>query len=92
MRQALLPQNSNKTIFFESKQTIQKTIFSKLIGLSTTRHEKLCIALLQRLETEMEAANVLHRRETGSKKVAKAKNKRRRELQNLICSVNYDRR
>ena len=34
--------------------------FSKLVGLSMTRHEKLCIALLQRLETEMEVANVLH--------------------------------
>jgi len=66
--------------------------FSKLVGLSTIRHEKLCIALLQRLETVMEAANVLHRKETGSKKVAKSKNKGRRELQNLICSVNYDRR
>ena len=66
--------------------------FSKLVGLSTTRHEKLCIALLQRLETVMEAANVLHRKETGSKKVAKSKNKGRRELQNLIYSVNYDRR
>ena len=66
--------------------------FSKLVGLSTTRHEKLCIALLQRLETEMEAANVLHKRETGSKKVAEAKNKGRRKLQNLICLVNYDRR
>ena len=40
----------------------------------------------------MEAANVLHRKETGSKKVAKSKNKGRRELQNLIYSVNYDRR
>ena len=66
--------------------------FSKLVGLSTTQHEKLCIALLQRLETMMEAANVLHRIETGSKKVAKSKNKGRRELQNLICLVNYDRR
>ena len=66
--------------------------FSKLVGLSTNRHEKLCIALLQRLETEMEAANVLHRREMGSKKLAKSKNKGRRELQNLICSVNYERR
>ena len=54
--------------------------FSKLVGLSTTRHEKLCIALLKRLETEMEVANVLHRREMGSKKVAKSKNKGRREL------------
>ena len=40
----------------------------------------------------MEAENVLHRKETGSKKVAKSKNKGRRELQNLIYSVNYDRR
>ena len=54
--------------------------FSKLVGLSTTRHEKLCIALLQRLETVMEAANVLHSKATGSKKVAKSKNKGCREL------------
>ena len=66
--------------------------FSKLVGLSTTRHEKLCIALLQRLETKMEATNVLHRKETGNKKVAKSKNRGRRELKNLICLVNYDRR
>ena len=66
--------------------------FSKLVGLSLTRHEKLCIALLQRLESVMEAANVLHRKATDSKKVAKSKNKGCRELQNLISSVNYDRR
>ena len=66
--------------------------FSKLVGLSMTRHEKLCIALLQRLELVMEAANVLHRKATGSKKVAKSKNKGSRGLQNLISSVNYDRR
>ena len=65
---------------------------SKLVRLSTNQHEKLCTALLQRLEIVMEAANVLHRKETGSKKVAKSKNKGRRELQNLIYSVNYDRR
>ena len=47
--------------------------FSKLVGLSMTRHEKLCIALLQRLETEMEAANVLHQKGTSSQKVAKSK-------------------
>ena len=35
--------------------------FSKLVGLSMSRHENLCIALLQRLESLMEAANVLHR-------------------------------
>ena len=40
----------------------------------------------------MEAANVLHRKVTGSTKVVKSKNKGRRELQNLIYSVNYDKR
>ena len=66
--------------------------FCKLVGLSMSRHEKLCIALLQRLETEMEAANVLHRKVTSSKKVAMSKNKGCRELRNLISSVNYDGR
>lgn len=66
--------------------------FSKLVGLSMTRHEKLCIALLQRLESVMEASNVLHKKAMGSKKVAKSKNKGCRELQKLISSVNYDRR
>ncbi|KAF3961444.1 hypothetical protein CMV_013934 [Castanea mollissima] len=66
--------------------------FSKLVGLSMTRHEKLCIDLLQRLELEMEAANVLHRKVMGSNKVAKSKTKGCRELQNLFSSVNYDRR
>ena len=70
----------------------QNPCFNKLVGLSMTQHEKLCIALLQRLETMMEAANVLHRKATGSKKMAKSKNKGRRKLQNLISSVNYDRR
>ena len=31
--------------------------FSKMIGLSVNRHEKLCIAYLQRLEREMEVIN-----------------------------------
>lgn len=66
--------------------------FSKLVGLSTTQHEKLCIALLQRLETEMEVANVLHRKVTGSQEVAKSKHKGCRELRNLISLVNYDGR
>ena len=39
-----------------------------------------------------EAANVLHRKAPDSKKGAKSKNKGRRELQNLISLVNYDRR
>ena len=66
--------------------------FSKLVGLSMTRHEKLRIALLQRLQSEMEAANVLHRKAIGSQKVAKSKNKGCKELRNLISSVNYDGR
>ena len=66
--------------------------FSKLVGLSMTRHEKLRIALLQRLQSEMEAANVLHRKAIGSEKVAKSKNKGCIELRNLISSVNYDGR
>ena len=66
--------------------------FCRLVGLSMTRHEKLCIALLQRLETEMEVANVLHQKAIGSKKVAKSKNKGCKKQRNLISSVNYDRR
>ena len=66
--------------------------FSKLVGLSMTRHEKLRIALLQRLQSEMEAANVLHRKAIGSEKVAKSKNKGCKELRNLISLVNYDGR
>ena len=66
--------------------------FSKLVALSMSSHEKLCIALLQRLEFEMEAANVLHKEVSGNRKVVKSKNKGRRELRNLISSVNYDGR
>ena len=64
--------------------------FSKLVRLSMSRHEKLCIALLQRLESEMEAANVLHKEVSGNRKVVKFKNKGRRELRNLVSSMNYD--
>ena len=66
--------------------------FSKLVALSMSSHEKLCIALLQRLEFEMAAANVLHKEVSGNRKVVKSKNKGRRELRNLISSVNYDGR
>ena len=66
--------------------------FSKLVGLFMSRLEKLCIALLQRLESEMEAADVLHREVSGNRKVVKFKNKGRRELRNLVSSVNYDGR
>ena len=45
--------------------------FSKLVGLSMTRHEKLYIALLQGLESVMKVANVLHKKEKKKKGVAK---------------------
>lgn len=35
--------------------------FSKLMGLPLGRHEKRCIMLLQRLETEIEAAKLVHK-------------------------------
>jgi len=37
--------------------------FSKMMGLSLGWHEKMCIMLLQRLEGEIEAANLMHRRD-----------------------------
>ena len=88
----------NEVLSIETKLDISRWVkhrilgFSKLVGLSMSRNGKLCTALLQRLELKMEAANVLHKKATGSKKVAKSKKKERRELQNLISSVNYYRR
>ena len=64
--------------------------FSKMMGLSLGRHDKRCIMLLQRLETEIEAANLVHRNATHRKAVSKDKGKR--ELRNLISSVNYEGR
>ena len=37
--------------------------FSKMMGLSLGRHEKMCIMLLQRLEGAIEAANLFCTRE-----------------------------
>ena len=65
--------------------------FSKMMGLSLGRHEKMCIMLLQRLEGAIEAANLMHRRDTAHRKVV-SKDKRKRELRNLISSINYDGR
>ena len=56
------------------------------------RHEKLCIALLQKIEREMEAAKVLNRKVTESRKAVIYKDKGKRELRNLQFSVNYDGR
>ena len=65
--------------------------FSKMMGLSLGRHEKRCIMLLQRLETEIEAAKLVHRKDAAHRK-AVSKVKGKRELRNLISSVNYDGR
>ena len=64
--------------------------FSKMMGLSLGRHEKRCIMLLQRLEKETKAANLVHRNAAHRKAVSKVKGKR--ELRNLISSVNYEGR
>ena len=65
--------------------------FSKMMGLSLGQHEKRCIMLLQRLQTEIEAAKLVHRKDVAHQKaVSRAKGKR--DLRNLISSVNYDGR
>ena len=66
--------------------------FSKLVGLPLSRHEDLCIALLQKIERETEAAKVLNRKVSVSRKVVIYKDKGKRELRNLQSSVNYDGR
>ena len=66
--------------------------FSKLVGLPLNRHEKLCIALLQKIEKETEAAKAMNRKVTLSRKVVIYKDKGKRELRNLQSSVNYDGR
>ena len=47
--------------------------------------------LLQRLEREIEAANLMYRKAAAYRKVV-PKDKGKRELMNLISSVNYDGR
>ena len=66
--------------------------FSKLVGLPLCRHENLCIALLQKIERETEAAKELNRKATATRKVVIFKEKGKRELRNLQSSVNYDDR
>ena len=66
--------------------------FSKLVGLPLNRHEKLCIALLQKIEKETETAKAVNRNVTLSRKVVIYKDKGKRELRNLQSSVNYDSR
>ena len=47
--------------------------------------------LLQKLETEFEAANLVHRKDAAHQKSV-SNDKGKRELRNLISSVNYDGR
>ena len=65
--------------------------FSKMMGLPLCRHKKRCTMLLQRLETEFEAANLVHKKDAAHRK-AVSKDKGKKELRNLISSVNYDGR
>ena len=66
-------------------------VFSKMMGLSLGRHEEKCIKPLQGLEREIEATNLLNRKDAAHRK-AVSKDKGKRELRNLISSVNYDSR
>ena len=66
--------------------------FSKVIGLSMNRHEKLCIAYLQRLEREMAVINQQRKKVAPNQKLASSTGKGKRELRNLISTVNYDGR
>ena len=66
--------------------------FSKVIGLSMNCHEKLCVAYLQRLEREMTVINQQWKKAASIQKVASSMGKGKRELRNLISTVNYDGR
>ena len=47
--------------------------------------------LLQRLKMEIEAAKLVHRKDAAHQKTV-SKDKGKRELRNLISSINYDGR
>ena len=64
--------------------------FSKVVGLSMNRHERLCIDYLQMLEREMEVVNERRKHAAVNQKAASSTSKGKRELRNLISSVNYD--
>ena len=66
--------------------------FSKLVGLPLSRHEKLCIALLRKIERETEAAKVLNKKVIATRKAVIYKDKGKRKLRNLQSLVNYDGR
>ena len=66
--------------------------FCKVIGLSANRHEKLSIAYLQRLEKEMAVINQQRKKANAIQKATSSTSKGKRELRNLISTVNYDGR
>ena len=66
--------------------------FSKVVGLSVNRHERLCIDYLQRLEREMEVVIERRKKATANQKATSSTGKGKRELRNLISSINYDGR
>ena len=78
----------------DTSRWVQKKLpgFSKLMGLPLNRHERLCIDLLQKIEKETEAAKALNRKATLSRKAPSYKDRGKRELRNLLSSVNYDSR
>ena len=53
------------------------------MGLPLNHHERLCIALLQKIEKETEAAKAMNRKVTLSRKAVSYKDKGKRELRNL---------
>ena len=53
--------------------------FSKLVGLPLNCHEKLCIALLQKIEKETEVAKAMNRKVTLSRKAPSYKDRGKRE-------------
>ena len=55
--------------------------FSKLVGLPMNRHEK-----------ETMDAKAMHKKDTPTRKMVIFKDKGKRELRNLLSSVNYDGR
>ena len=66
--------------------------FSKVVGLSVNHYERLCIDYLQRLEREMEVVIERRKKAAANQKAASSTSKGKRELRNLISSVNYDGR
>uniref|UniRef100_A0A7N2KUK5 Reverse transcriptase zinc-binding domain-containing protein n=1 Tax=Quercus lobata TaxID=97700 RepID=A0A7N2KUK5_QUELO len=84
--------NSNSEVMrFDNTSNVSNWVkqrlpgFGKMMGLPLCQHKKRCTMLLQRLETEFKAANLVHRKDAAHRK-AVSKDKGKRELRNLISS------